>query len=259
MNKTALVTGASGGIGLDIAELLASDGVDLILIARNSDKLREEQVRLSGKYNVSVNIIAADLSQVESAITVHKEVHSRGLTVDYLINNAAFGVYGEFSKTDWSAEAGMLNLNIVTLTHLTKLFLKDMLERGGGKIMNVASTAAFQPGPMMALYYASKAYVLSFSEAIGNELKDKNVTVTALCPGPTKTGFQSAAGIEESRLVKGRKLPDSKEVAAYGVRAMMNGKAVAVPGLLNKFLVFCVRLFPRPVIIRVARFVQDSR
>lgn len=259
MNKTALVTGASGGIGLDIAELLASEGMDLILVARKGRKLRHEQDRLSGKYNVSVSIIATDLSQIESAEKVYEEVHSRCLAVDYLINNAAFGVYGEFRSTDWSTEAEMLNLNMITLTHLTKLFLQDMLGRGGGKIMNVASTAAFQPGPKMALYYASKAYVLSFSEAIGNELKNSNVTVTALCPGPTKTGFQSAAGIQESRLVKGRKLPDSKEVAAYGLKAMMKGKALAVPGLLNKILVFGVRILPRSLVVRVTRFVQDSR
>jgi short-subunit dehydrogenase len=153
-----------------------------------------------------------------------------------LINNAGFGDFGMFLETDWNKEAQMIQLNITALTQLTKLYLKEMVKRGSGKIMNVASTAAFQSGPTMAVYYATKAYVLSFSEAIDNEVRDKGVTVTALCPGATESGFQAAAAMEESNLVKGRKLPTSKEVAEYGYESMMKGRTVAIDGFMKKII-----------------------
>jgi len=259
MNKTALITGASGGIGLDLAELHASKGGDLVLIARSIEKLEEIKAKFEQQYKVRVHVIDKDLSVPDSAKEVYDELKQQNISVDYLINNAGFGVYGMFAETDWEKELQMINLNITSLTHLTKLFIGDMIRNGGGKIMNVASTAAFQPGPLMAVYYASKAYVLSFSEAIGNELSGKPVTVTTLCPGPTVTGFQNAAKINESRLVKGRKLPTSKEVAEYGYNAMMKGKSVAVPGLLNSLLIFGVRFFPRSFVVKAARFVQEKR
>jgi len=257
--KTALITGASGGIGFDLAELHASRGGDLVLIARSMDKLGKIKTEFESKYKVSVYIIGKDLSVMNSSREIYDELKQMNITVDYLINNAGFGVYGVFEETDWEKELQMINLNITALTYLTKLFLPDMIVKGGGKIMNVASTAAFQPGPKMAIYYASKAYVLSFSEAIGNELKDRSVTVTTLCPGATRTGFQEAADMQESRLVKGRKLPTSKEVAEYGYNAMMKGKAVAIPGFMNKMLAFGVRFFPRSMVVKIARFAQDQR
>lgn len=259
MSSTALITGASGGIGLSLAEVHASRGGDLVLVARNFDKLIKTKADFEEKYRVKVKVISKDLSVRNSALEVYDKITSENIRIDCLINNAGFGVFGFFHETDWKKDLELLELNMITLTHLTKLYVKDLIAQGGGIIMNVASTAAFQPGPSMALYYASKAYVLSFSEAIGNELKGKNVTVTALCPGPTLTGFQSAAGIRESRLVKGRKLPDSAEVARQGYDAMLKGKSVVVPGLLNKLLMFGVRFLPRATVVKIARYVQDKR
>jgi short-subunit dehydrogenase len=163
-----------------------------------------------------------------------------------------------FTDTDWSKELQMINLNITTLTHFTKLYLKDMVKRGQGKIMNVASTAAFQPGPTMAVYYATKAYVLHFSEAVNNEVSDKGVSVTTLCPGPTESGFQVAAAMEESALVKGKKMPSSKVVAEYGYDAMMKGKSVAIQGWMNWLLACSVRFTPRALVVKITRKMQDK-
>lgn len=163
-----------------------------------------------------------------------------------------------FTDTEWSKEEQMINLNITTLTSFTKLYVREMVKRRSGKIMNVASTAAFQSGPTMAVYYATKAYVLSFSEAVNNEVSDKGVTITILCPGATESGFQAAAAMEESRLVKGRKLPSSKEVAEYGYAAMMKGKTVAIHGLMNLLLANSVRFTPRSLVVKITRKIQDK-
>jgi short-subunit dehydrogenase len=163
-----------------------------------------------------------------------------------------------FTDTDWNKEQQMINLNITTLTQFTKLYVKDMVKRRSGKIMNVASTAAFQSGPTMAVYFATKAYVLSFSEAVNNEVSDKGVTITTLCPGPTESGFQAAAAMEESGLVKGKKMPTSKEVAEYGYAAMMKGKTIAIHGLMNRILANSVRFMPRAIVVKVTRKIQDK-
>jgi short-subunit dehydrogenase len=168
-----------------------------------------------------------------------------------LVNNAGFTVFGPFAETDLSKELEMLNVNIVTLTHLTKLFLLPMLERGHGRILNMASTAAFQPGPLMAAYYASKAYVLSFSEALAEELSDKGVTVTALCPGPTQTGFQKRGNLERSRLVAGRQIMRPRIVAQAGYRALMKGQRVVIPGFMNRVVAEGMRFLPRRLVTRV--------
>jgi hypothetical protein len=207
---------------------------------------------------VQIHIIGKDLSLPNSAAEVYNELKGKNIHIDYLINNAGFGDYGFFADSDWEKQEKMINLNILSLTHLTKLFLQDMIKLGGGRIMNVASTAAFQPGPTMAVYYATKAYVLSFSEAIGNELHDKGITVTALCPGATESGFQAAASLEESRLVKGRKLPSSSDVAEYGYKAMMKGKTVAIHGFFNAVMANSVRFAPRSLIVKVTRKIQDK-
>jgi short-subunit dehydrogenase len=175
-----------------------------------------------------------------------------------LINNAGFGDFGMFVDSDWSKELQMINLNITTLTQFTKLYLKDMVKRRNGKIMNVASTAAFQPGPIMAVYFATKAYVLSFSEAVDNEVRDKGVTITALCPGATESGFQAAAAMEESNMVKGKKLPTSKDVAVFGYAQMMKGKTVAIHGLMNWILANSVRFTPRSIVVMIARKLQGN-
>jgi len=254
---TALITGASNGIGLELARVHAAKGDDLVLVARSEKKLTDLKTELEQKHKIIVTVIAKDLALADAAQDVYDETKRRGLQIDYLINNAGFGDFGMFTDTDWNKELQMINLNITTLTQFTKLYLKDMVARGSGKVMNVASTAAFQSGPTMAVYYATKAYVLSFSEAIDNEVRDKGVTVTTLCPGATESGFQAAAAMENSALVKGKKLPSSKEVAEYGYAAMMKGKTVAIHGFNNWLLANAVRFMPRSVVVKVTRKVQD--
>lgn len=255
---TALITGASNGIGLELAKVHASKGGDLVLVARNKSKLDELKAELESKYKVKVYTIGKDLSLSNSAQEVYEETTKQNIQIDYLINNAGFGDFGMFVDSDWSKELQMINLNITTLTQFTKLYLKDMVKRRNGKIMNVASTAAFQPGPIMAVYFATKAYVLSFSEAVDNEVRDKGVTITALCPGATESGFQAAAAMEESNMVKGKKLPTSKEVAEYGYAQMMKGKTVAIHGLMNWILANSVRFTPRSIVVMIARKLQGN-
>lgn len=255
--KTALITGASNGIGLELAKIHASKGDNLVLVARNIAALEVLKSTLEKQYQIKVYIIGKDLSAPNAAQEVYNETTKQHIQIDYLINNAGFGDFGMFTETNWDKELQMINLNITTLTHFTKLYLKEMVARKSGKIMNVASTAAFQSGPTMAVYYATKAYVLSFSEAVNNEVSDKGVTITILCPGATESGFQAAA-MEESALVKGRKLPTSKEVAEYGYAAMMKGKTVAIHGLTNSIMASAVRFFPRALIVKITRKIQDK-
>jgi uncharacterized protein len=255
---TVLITGASNGIGLELAKVHASKGGDLVLVARNKTKLDELKSELESQYKVSVYTIGKDLSANNSAQEVYDETTKQNIQIDYLINNAGFGDFGMFVETEWNKELQMINLNITTLTQFTKLYLQDMVKRGSGKIMNVASTAAFQSGPTMAVYYATKAYVLSFSEAVDNEVSDKGVTVTTLCPGATESGFQAAAAMEESNLVKGKKLPTSKEVAEYGYASMMKGKTVAIHGMINWIMANSVRFTPRALVVKLTRKIQDK-
>lgn len=245
----ALVTGASGGIGLEIARVLAPDH-DLVLVARSGAKLETLAEELGG-----ARVIAADLSDPSAVAKIVAEVPN----VDVLVNNAGVGDFGPFAQADVDATLAMIQLNITSLTALTRAYLPGMLDRGHGRIMNVASTASFQPGPLMAVYYATKAYVLSFTEAIAEEGRGSGVTVTALCPGPTASGFQAAADMELSPLVANKKLPTSAEVAAYGVKAMHRGDVVAVPGLLNKVLASSVRFAPRPIMRRLVHKMQATK
>lgn len=256
--NTALITGASNGIGLELAKIHAANGGNLVLVARNKAKLEELKQEIERQYKVTVYTIGKDLSELNAALDVYNETTQQNIQIDYLINNAGFGDFGMFVNSDWNKQAQMINLNITTLTQFTHLYLKDMVARKTGKIMNLASTAAFQSGPTMAVYYATKAYVLSFSEAVNNEVKDKGITVTSLCPGATESGFQAAAVMEESALVKGKKLPTSKEVAAYGYKAMLKGKAVAIHGLMNYILANSVRFMPRSIVVAITRKMQDK-
>jgi uncharacterized protein len=258
MKKTALITGASNGIGLELAKIHASKGDNLVLVARNKSRLDELKKELETKYKVSIYIIGKDLSVTNAAQQVFDETKNQNIQVDYLINNAGFGDFGMFYETDWNKELQMINLNITCLTQFTKLYIKEMVNRKSGKIMNVASTAAFQSGPTMAVYYATKAFVLSFSEAIDNEVSDKGVTVTALCPGATESGFQDAANMQESKLVKGKKLPTSNEVAMYGYDSMMKGKTVAIHGMMNYLMANSVRFTPRALVVKLTRMIQDK-
>ena len=254
---TALITGASSGIGLELARIHASRGGDLVLVARNQSKLDEIKQELQQKFSVRVHTIGKDLAADHATQEVYDETHRLQIPIDYLINNAGFGDFGMFVEADWNKIQSMINLNITALTHLTRVYLQDMITRGSGKIMNVASTAAFQSGPTMAVYYATKAYVLSFSEAIDNEVRDKGITITTLCPGATESGFQTVAAMEESALVKGKKLPTSAEVAAYGYSAMLKGKTIAIHGFMNWVLANSVRFIPRAMVVKVTRRMQD--
>lgn len=246
-----MITGASGGIGLELARIFAEQGYALVLVARNRERLEEIAVELKP---TPVQVLAKDLALVGAAEGIHREVPK----VDVLVNNAGYGVYGPFVKTPLDDELGMLQLNMTALVVLTKLYLPAMVAAKNGKILNVASTAAFQPGPLMALYYATKAFVLSFSEAIGNELEGTGVTVTALCPGPTATGFQARTKLEKSRLIKRMKVMDARTVAEAGYRGLMAGKPVVIPGLMNKLLAQSVRFSPRVLVTKIARMMQEE-
>jgi hypothetical protein len=259
--RTALVTGASSGIGYELARLFARDGFSLILVARNRDALDRIAEGLGAAHGVSSRIIAIDLTEPGAAERIYRAMKVESVHVDVLVNNAGYGAYGRFSRIDLSTEINMIQLNVSVLTALTKLFLPQMLGRKYGRILNVASTAAFQPGPLMAVYYASKAYVLSFSEALYEELRGTGVTVTALCPGPTKTNFQERASLAGSRMSAGGPLGmmDAETVARSGYRALMRGRPIAVPGMTNKMLVQMERLTPRWVVRRTVRAMQASR
>ena len=258
MNKYALITGASSGIGLELARVFAREGHHLVLVARSGDKLKQLASELKKAHNTESTVIAADLSQMTAVKKIFDQLQQENKKIDFLVNNAGFGDFGFFIDSDWSKAEQMINVNITALTYLTRLFLPQMVKNGSGKILNVASTAAFQPGPTMSVYYATKAYVLHFSEAIGNELEGTGVTVTALCPGATESGFQAVAQLEESKLVKGKKLPTSKAVAEYGYKAMMKGKAVAIHGMGNWLLAQAPRFAPRSWVVKVARKVQEA-
>ncbi|HEX8503590.1 MAG TPA: SDR family oxidoreductase [Pyrinomonadaceae bacterium] len=255
---TALVTGASGGIGEELARLFAADGHSLVLVARSRDKLARLADELKDKHGVAARVVAADLARAESPREIFEELEGAGLRVDALVNNAGVGSYGPFAETDLKSELDLLQINVVALTHLTKLFLPGMLARRRGYVMNVASTASFQPGPLMAVYYASKAYVLSFSEALTNECGGTGVRVSALCPGPTETGFVAAAGMGDSKLFD-RAVMDARTVAAAGYRGLLAGRAVVIPGFRNNLLARSIGLFPRGLVTKVVRGIQEER
>src|SRR5690349_1326504 len=254
-----LITGASSGIGFELAKIAAANRHDLVLVARSEDTLSALARDLRQAHGIKTEVVAADLSDRLAPSRIAARIEPLGLTIDVLINNAGFGLYGKFSENPLETELQMIQVNISALTDLTKRFVRPMLAGGRGRILNVASTAAFFPGPLMAVYYATKAYVLSFSEALANELQGTGVTVTALCPGPTTSGFQSAARLEGSRLVAGKMLSTSAEVARFGWDAMMRGKVVAVHGRSNVALVEATRFLPRAALRKMVRAAQERR
>lgn len=253
LKKTALITGASGGLGAEFARIHAFNGGDLVLIARNQAKLDELKVELEKQYGVSIYVIAKDLSEQSAPKEVFEELQAKKIRIDYLINNAGFGDFGLFAECSWERQLEMINLNVIALTYLTRLFLPGMVQQKSGKILNVASTAAFQPGPTMSVYFASKAFVLSFSEAIANELQGTGITVTALCPGATETGFKNAADLGKSNLFKGGGIANASDVAKFGYKAMMKGKRVVVHGFMNRLMAQSVRFVPRNIVTAIAR------
>lgn len=259
MNNTALITGASSGIGLELAKIHAEKGGNLILVARNADKLSDLKTELEKKHGISVQLLFKDLSVQSSSQEVYDEVKKLGLHIDILINNAGFGTFGNYWETDWEKERDMINVHVMATAGLTKFFLKDMVACGSGKIMNVSSIAAFQPGPLMAMYYATKAFILHFSEALSEETKDTGVTVTALCPGPTHTHFAENGDLEDSKLMTSLPVHTAREVAEYGYNAMLEGKRVAIHGVLNNIIAESTRFAPRALTAKFAKKIQERK
>lgn len=259
LRSTALVTGGSGGIGLELAKVLARNGFDLVLVARNRDTLEAAAGQLEGKFDVKAHVFAADLTRTDAPEAIFDFLQNENIPIEVLVNNAGFGLGGEFADTKLQRELEMIQVNIAALTHLTKLFLPPMIKRKSGRVLNVASTAAFQPGPLMAVYYATKAYVLSFSEALSEELRNSGVTVTALCPGPTQTDFADTAEVGNSRLFNTFGIADAADVAQYGFDAMMHGKRLAIPGIKNKIIAQANRISPRALTAKITRIAQESR
>ena len=256
--STALITGASSGIGYELAKLFANDHHNLVLVARSAAKLTQFADELHHQFGVTVRNVPLDLTAVPAPQFLFDQLQREGIAVDILVNNAGYGVFGEFAKISAEESLGQIQLNVTALTHLTRLFLGPMLERRSGRIMNVASTAGFQPGPLMAVYYATKAYVISFSEALANELKGSGVTVTCLCPGATDTGFQRRAGVADTVLFKKLRPMDAKTVARDGYLGLMAGKTLVISGFRNWLLAESVRFSPRKLVTAISRKVLDK-
>ena len=249
----ALITGASSGIGLALAHVFAREGYDLFLVARDKDSLREAAARIRVDYGVDVRFLALDLTDSGAVWTLVDAVASE---VDVLVNNAGVGVFGLLQETSWEREEAMLQLNVRVLSELTKVYVPRMLKQGWGRILNVSSVAAFLPGPYMSVYYASKAYVKSFSESLAEELRGSEVLVTCLCPGPTHSSFAASAGAEYVSFFRGR-LMTASAVAEYGYSSLMKGRRVAIPGFRNKLNVCLSRVLPRWLQARIVRRVSE--
>jgi uncharacterized protein len=252
----ALVTGASSGIGWELSRLLARSGHDLILVAQNPARLTRAARDLTAEFGVRAVALPRDLSDPTAPPEIVREIDRQGLTPDVIVNNAGFGLRGRFTALDLDGQLRMIQVNVSALTHLTGLVMPGMLERRRGRVLNVASTAAFQPGPLMAVYYASKAYVLSFSEALANEAGGSGVTVTALCPGPTRTEFETRAAMRETRLFRGGVM-DAAAVATQGYAGMMRGDRIVIPGWRNWLTAQSVRFAPRALVVQIARSLQE--
>ena len=251
-DRCALVTGASSGIGYEMAKLLAKDGKNLVIVARSQDKLEELKTYIENKYGTRVRVLPKDLSDPKAPQQIYSELERENIEVDVLVNNAGFGVYGMFSQTDLQKELEMIQVNATSLIHLTKLFLKRMLENKSGSILNVASLCAFLPSPLESIYCATKSYVLHFSEALANELQGTGVSVTCLCPGLAKTEFHKRANMENTKIAK-RKMMDAATVAEAGYKALKRGKVISIPGLVYKFAPLFARVAPRNVVLKVVR------
>jgi short-subunit dehydrogenase len=254
-SRTALITGASSGIGYELARLFARDRYNLVLVARSEEGLRRVADELSRDHGVSVEVVVKDLSAPDAPQELFAALRGR-THIEVLVNNAGFATYGQpFLDTPAKTDLAMMELNMVALTQLTRLFAAEMVARRSGKILNVASTAAFQPGPLMAVYYATKSYVLSFSEALACELAPSGVGVCVLCPGPTRTGFQQRARMERSRLFD-YGVMDAERVARAGYRGLMKNKTVIIPGIRNKVMAAVVRAVPRQLLPRIVLAIQ---
>ena len=256
-HETVLITGASSGIGLELAKCFAADGSRLILLARNTEALETLAAELRRTNKIETLVLTADLSRSGTPECVFKELQGRGIVVDVLINNAGFGAQGSFAGLPLLRQLEMIQVNITALTELTGLFLPGMIERRRGGVLNVGSVAGFLPGPGMAVYYATKAYVVSFTEALGEELAGTGLTVTALCPGPTTSNFSNVARGRKARRLKTAKMP-AQTVANYGHNAFRRGKLVAIPGCRNRLLTFLIRITPRHWVRKMAKFYNRT-
>lgn len=255
--ETVLITGASSGIGLELARCFAADGSRLVLVARNQQALDKLAAELRNDYSATVDVLTADLSLPETPIEIWDRLRAAGISIDVLVNNAGFGAQGRFVELSAEQQLAILQVNVMALTHLTRLFLPGMVERRRGGVLNVASTAGFQPGPGMAVYYASKACVISLSEAIAEEVSGTGVGITALCPGPTKTNFAQAAGTDATRLFR-RNAMSAKAVAEIGYEAFRKGRVLTISGLQNKLGAFVVRFAPRSVARKAAGYMNST-
>ena len=266
--KTVLITGASSGIGYELAKIYAKNWHNLVIVARNKDKLEilKKEIFEEISKNIKITVIENDLSLENAAERLYNRVKSENLKIDTLVNNAGIGIYGKFSEFDeetMKRNDAMINLNIKAVVELTRLFLKDMLESGNGEILNVSSVAAFMPGPLMSTYYATKAFVQSFTEAIReevrNDVRGKNIKISALCPGPTATGFEKSSNLAESSLFERMKVMTAKKVAEIGYKEFQKGKEIIIPGIFNKVAVFGTRFLSRKFIVRTARKLQEKK
>jgi short-subunit dehydrogenase len=258
---TALITGASAGLGKELASLFAADGHDVVLVARSKSKLEELAHDLEKTHaGVKAGVIAADLGDAAAPAHLEEVAKTRHLQVDFLVNNAGFGSNGRFLELDLERELQMLDVNCRALLELTHRFAKPMAERSFGRIMNIASTAGFQPGPFMSTYYATKAFVVSFTEALAFELQGTGVSVTCYCPGATATDFASTAGNDKSKLFQRSGVADAKEVATHAYKSMMSGDVLAIHGALNWFgAVVGTRLAPRSMLTSIAAGLNKSQ
>ena len=256
-SKIVLITGASTGIGKELAHIHAEKGGDLVIIARNQEKLNELKTDLEEKYSVNVMVIVKDLSLPEAPKEIYEEVKAAGFEVDYLISNAGYGGRGKFHEREWESDLAMINLNVVALTALTRFYLPDFVKRNSGKILNVSSTASLMPGPLQAVYYATKAYVTFFSNAIAEELHDTNITVTALLPGATETEFARTSGMDKTDLFK--KTASARTVAEDGYNGMLKGQldVISGPTFSQKMMMSMVPLTPKKMLLKQIRQMQE--
>lgn len=240
----ALITGASSGIGYELSKRFAVDGHNLVLVARKNDVMTQHADQLRDKYKIEVIVIPKDLSHIDQVMDLYKEIQQLNLEIEYVVNSAGIGDYGLFIKTEWEKELSMININVIALTYLTKVFAQDMVKRGSGKILNLGSIASFFPGPLMAVYYSTKGYVLRLGLSLSEELRGTGVSITTLCPGPTASKFQQIANMEQSKVIKNQELPTAAEVARVGYNAMMAGKSFVVHGWRNHFYIFLTKIVP---------------
>lgn len=256
MKKTSLITGASSGLGMEFAKIFAREGYDLVLVARSADKLYALKNELESAHGVTAHVFVKDLSEKDAAYDVRDFTSENKITVDVLVNSAGFGDFGAFADCDLQKQNEMVQLNITALMQLTHCYLKPMTERGSGRVLNIASLAAFFPGPLMSVYYASKAFVLSFTEALSVELRGSGVSVTALCPGPTRTRFEENAELGESGLFKHLKNAEASDVAEYGRRKLEKNRVIAVPGGTNRLPTLLSRFAPRALVRKIVYLIQ---